>query len=65
MHSVDGTLAECRWGLHFSKDPANVFNFYKPLGYNRYFKVAAYDEILETEDGLKTVAKTLKFVEIK
>ena len=38
--TVDGDISACNWGLHFSKDPANVFNFYEPLGYNRYFKVS-------------------------
>ena len=38
IFKVTGDIEECRWGLHFSKDPANVFNFYEPLGYNRYFK---------------------------
>ncbi len=63
IHTVDGNISECRWGLHFSKDPAYVFNFYEPLGYNRYFKVEAYEECIDSKDGLKSVAKTLKFVE--
>ena len=60
---VDGDVNACSWGLHFSKDPANVFNFYEPLGYNRYFKVAAYENIVDTPDGLKTVAQCIEFVE--
>ena len=60
---VDGDINACNWGLHFSKDPANVFNFYEPLGYNRYFKVAAYENIVDTPDGLKTVAQCIEFVE--
>lgn len=60
---VDGDINACSWGLHFSKDPANVFNFYEPLGYNRYFKVAAYENIVDTPDGLKTVAQCIEFVE--
>lgn len=63
IHTVDGDIKECKWGLHFSVDPAYVFNFYKPLGYNRYFKVEAYDEATEAKDGFKSVARTLKFVE--
>ena len=59
---VDGDLSKCNWGLHFSKDSANVFNFYEPLGYNRYFKVNAYKEIKGNETE-KTVAKALEFVE--
>ena len=63
IHTVDGVIKECGWGLHFSKDPAYVFNFYEPLGYNRYFKVEAYEECKDSNDGFKSVAKTLKFVE--
>lgn len=62
IHTVDGDITECKWGLHFSKDPAYVFNFYEPLGYNRYFKVEAYEECVDSTDGFKSVAKTLKFV---
>lgn len=31
VFTVDGEIEHCHWGLHFSKDPANVFNFYEPL----------------------------------
>ena len=60
---VDGAIKECNWGLHFSKDPANVFNFYEPLGYNRYFKINAYDTVIDTQDGLKSVAQIIEFME--
>ena len=60
---VDGDINACNWGLHFSKDPANVFNFYEPLGYNRYFKVAAYEKTVDKSDGFKTVAQCIEFVE--
>ena len=60
---VDGDIKECKWGLHFSKDPADVFNFYEPLGYNRYFKIRAYGDIKDSEDGRKTVARIIEFVE--
>ena len=60
---VDGAIKECNWGLHFSKDPANVFNFYEPLGYNRYFKINAYEEVIDTPDGLKSVAQIIEFIE--
>ena len=63
VFTVDEDIHACKWGLHFSKDPANVFNFYEPLAYNRYFKVQAYDEVIDTEDGLKSIARTIKFVE--
>lgn len=56
-------IEECKWGLHFSKDPANVFNFYDPLGYNHYYKVKAYGKVVDAKDKAKTVAKTVKFVE--
>ena len=59
----DGDIQECKWGLHFSKDPANVFNFYEPLGYNRYFKVKAYEKVIDTADGLKSVAQIIEFIE--
>ena len=63
VFKVDGDICECNWGLHFSKDPANVFNFYEPLGYNNYFKVNAYEKAVDSDDGLKTVAQVIEFVE--
>lgn len=60
---VDGSIIVCESGLHFSKDPADVFNFYAPLGYNRYFKVAAYGTAYDSEDGKKTVAECIEFLE--
>lgn len=63
VFKCDGNIEECKWGLHFSKDPANVFNFYEPLGYNKYFKVKAYGNTVDSKDGLKTVAQIIEFVE--
>ena len=63
IFTVDGNIEECKWGLHFSKDPAHVFNFYEPLGYNRYFKIKAYGKAIDAKDGFKTVAQTVEFVE--
>lgn len=63
VFGVDGDLEACKWGIHFSRDPAYVFNFYEPLGYNRYFKIRAYGRLLETGDGMKTVAQIVEFVE--
>ena len=63
LFTVTGDIEECKWGLHFSKDPAYVFNFYEPLGYNRYFKIAAYDKVIDSKDGFKSVAKTIEFIE--
>ena len=61
VFKVDGNISECHWGLHFSKDPAYVFNFYEPLTYNRYFKVRAYSKVIESEDGFKSVAQMIEF----
>ena len=63
VFKVDGNISECKWGLHFSKDPENVFNFYAPLGYNKYFKVNAYESVVDSTDGFKTVAQIIEFVE--
>ena len=62
IFKVDGDISACSWGLHFSKDPANVFNFYEPLGYNRYFKVRAYGKVID-HDGTKSVTSILEFIE--
>ena len=63
IFKVDGEIEECTLGLHFSKDPAYVFNFYEPLSYNRYFKVRAYGNLVDSQDGFKTVAQIIEFVE--
>ena len=63
IFKVDGDIAECKWGLHFCKDPANVFNFYAPLGYNKYFKVRAYGKVINSQDGIKQVAQIIEFIE--
>ena len=63
IFKVDGDISACAWGLHFSKDPAYVFNFYEPLGYNRYFKVRAYGKVIDHSDGLKSVAQCIEFCE--
>lgn len=63
IFTVDGEIKECKWGLHFSKDPAYVFNFYESLGYNRYFKIAAYNSVIDDKEGMKSVAQTIEFVE--
>ena len=60
---VDGKIKPCRNGLHFCKDPADVFSFYNPYGYNRYFKVAAFLEAVDDESGKKTVAQCIEFLE--
>ena len=58
---MDGDIKECEWGLNFSKDPTHVFNFYEPLGYNRYFKVKAYDQCVDSK--FKSVTNIIEFVE--
>lgn len=63
IFKVDGDIEACAWGLHFSKDPAYVFNFYEPLGYNRYFKVRAYGKVIDHSNGLKSVAQCIEFCE--
>ena len=63
IFKVDGDISTCAWGLHFSKDPADVFNFYEPFGYNRYFKVRAYEKVIDCLDGLKSVAQCIEFCE--
>ena len=63
IFKVDGDISACAWGLHFSKDPADVLNFYNPLGYNRYFKVRAYEKVIDCLDGLKSVAQCIEFCE--
>ena len=62
IHTVDGNIAECRWGLHFSKKPQDCFNFYESVQWNNFAKVEAYDACLDSSDGKKSVAKTLKIV---
>lgn len=63
IFTVDGEIQKCKWGLHFSKDPAYVFDFYEPLGYNRYFRIAAYKSVVDDKDDIKSVAQTIEFVE--
>ena len=62
IHTVDGNITECRWGLHFSKKPQDCFNFYESVQWNNFAKVEAYDACLDSPDGKKSVAKTLKIV---
>lgn len=35
IHTVDGNITECRWGLHFSKKPQDCFNFFESVQWNR------------------------------
>ena len=63
VYAVDGEISECKWGLHFSKDPAYVFKFYEPLGYNKYFKIRAYDKVVDSADGFKSITNVIEFIE--
>ncbi len=64
IHRVDGTISECNWGLHFSKNPIHCFNFYESVQWNKFAKVNAYEEIIESKSGDKTVAQALEIIEI-
>ena len=59
VHTVDGDLSPCAWGLHFCKNPVDCLNFKEPVQWNRFAKVSAFDEIVEADNG-KTVARTLR-----
>lgn len=61
IHKVDGDIAECKWGLHFSEKPQDCFNFYAPLQWNKFAKVEAYGNIIKDEQ--KSVAQIIKIVE--
>ena len=62
IHTVDGDISECRWGLHFSKKPQDCFNFYESVQWNRFAKVEAYGECFDSYNGDKSVAKIIKIV---
>ena len=47
IHRVDGDIEECKWGLHFSKNPFNCFNFYEYVQWNEFAKVRAYEKIID------------------
>ena len=32
IYTVDGDIKECKWGLHFSKNPLHCFNYYDASG---------------------------------
>ena len=64
IHKIDGKLKECSWGLHFSKEPHNCFNFYESVQWNKFAKVEAYGECIDSKDGQKSVATILKIVEV-
>ena len=61
FHKVDGNIEECKWGLHFSKNPFHCFNFYESVQWNKFAKVRAYENIIEC--GEKTVAQVIEIVE--
>ena len=61
FHKVDGNIKECKWGLHFSKNPFHCFNFYESVQWNKFAKVRAYENIIERSE--KTVAQVIEIVE--
>ena len=61
IHKVDGDIVESKWGLHFSEQPQDCFNFYAPLQWNKFAKVEAYGNIIRGEQ--KSVAQIIKIVE--
>lgn len=61
IHKVDGDIVECNWGLYFSEQPQDCFNFYAPLQWNKFAKVEAYGNIIRGEQ--KSVAQIIKIVE--
>ena len=63
FHRVDGDIEECKWGLHFSKNPFHCFNFYECVQWNEFAKVRAYERIIDSQDGKKAVAQVLEIVE--
>ena len=50
FHKVDGDIEECKWGLHFSKNPFHCFNFYECVQWNKFAKVRAYENIIERSE---------------
>ena len=62
IHKVDGNIEECKWGLHFSKNPQDCFDFYSCVQWNKFAKVEAYDKIIECDK--KSVTNILKIVKI-
>ena len=59
IHTVDGDISACEWGLHFCKNPLDCMRFYAPVQWMRFAEVTAFDEIHDADDG-KTVARTLR-----
>lgn len=64
IHKVEGELKECNLGLHFSKLPHNCFSFYESVQWNKFAKVEAYGECIDSEDGKKSVASIIRIVKI-
>ena len=58
LHKVDGDISECKWGLHFSENPLDCFNFYKSVQWNKFAKVEAYENVIKSDK--KSVAQALK-----
>ena len=63
VHTVEGELNPCSWGLHFCREPLDCMNFKTPVQWMRYAKVSAFDEIMDAKEG-KTVARTLRIDQV-
>lgn len=61
IHKVEGDIAECEWGLHFSKEPQDCFYFYESVQWNKFAKVEAYDQVIDCDK--KSITNILKIVE--
>lgn len=61
IHKVEGNIAECEWGFHFSKEPQDCFYFYECVQWNKFAKVEAYDQVIDCDK--KSVTNILKIVE--
>jgi len=62
VYTVDGNIKECNWGLHFSINPMDCFNFYECVKWNKFAKVTAYDQIIKRDD--KCVTNIIEISEI-
>lgn len=62
IHKVDGDIEECKWGLHFSKQPQDCFNFYECVQWNKFAKVEAYDKIIDCDK--KSITNIIKIIKI-
>ena len=62
LHTVEGEIELCRWGLHFCREPIYCLNHYNCMPYNKFAKVKAYEDVKKYNNVM--VAKTLEIVEV-